>query len=475
MRAARAGLLVASALCVCSALFFARPPSTPGPAMRDFEAYYAAGALWLRGGDAYSAAIWGVERELDGVDAARYELLPFVSPPATLPFWSLFARLPFSAAEILWRALLVASALVLALAALRLAQVTLSLPAFIALATFSLGFGPLTSAMALGQIALPACAALVLTSALLQSGRREGAMVSFFAWAQPNIALALAAYGRFKTVTFHLAIAAAAFLAAGIAAAGIRSVQMYARVLSAHGHAERFSAIQLTPGAIAYGFGSNARTALAVELTVVALAFAAWIVLIQRLEDPVMRFCGTCALLPLAVPFFHEHDLIVTLAPALVLVLRANPQALPFAVLGTLFCATDWLGLAQRPDGAVQTLLLVAGAGLALAALRADRSLAILLVTVAAGAAIASAALFAHGHAVPIWPDAMLLLPDSVHGASAAAVWAAEQRSTGLFVPNAWASLLRCCSLLGCALLTVAVALGSKSSARSRTASPVPV
>jgi len=54
---------------------------------------------------------------------------------------------------------------------------------------------------------------------------------------------------------------------------------------------------------------------------------------------------------PFAAPFFHEHDLVVVFVPAIVLVLRASPAALPIAMTGALFAATDWLGLAQRPDG----------------------------------------------------------------------------------------------------------------------------
>src|ERR1700726_4519039 len=105
-----AGALIAIAL----AFTLFRPPPTPGPFARDFEAYYSAGATWNAGGDPWSRDVWQTERTIAGVDASRDELLPFAGPAASLPLWSLFARLPFDAARIVWSVLLLLAVLVLA-------------------------------------------------------------------------------------------------------------------------------------------------------------------------------------------------------------------------------------------------------------------------------------------------------------------------------------------------------------------------
>ena len=74
--AALAGALIAIALAYSAF----RPAPTQGPFARDFEAYYAAGAAWNAGGDAWSRAIWSAERGIAGVDASRDEMLPYVGP-----------------------------------------------------------------------------------------------------------------------------------------------------------------------------------------------------------------------------------------------------------------------------------------------------------------------------------------------------------------------------------------------------------
>ncbi len=159
----RTWLLIAASVAVLAALVFARPNQTPGPPMRDFEAYYAAGTLWNAGADPYSQSIWRAERGLAGVDPHRYEALPFVSPPAALPFFGLFARLPFTASNLLWRALLIAALAAIAFATLHLAKRAANSWNVLAIAVAALGFGPLTSALALGQIALPAFAFALLS------------------------------------------------------------------------------------------------------------------------------------------------------------------------------------------------------------------------------------------------------------------------------------------------------------------------
>src|SRR5262249_20399332 len=145
-----------------------RPPPTQGPFARDFEAYYAAGATWNRGGDPWSRDVWAIEQTIPGVDASRDELLPFAGPAASLPLWSLLARLPFDAARIVWELLLLAALVALAIVVTALAHAQLTLNrAFYALVGAAL-CGPAISAVALGQVALVSAAALALTLLALE-------------------------------------------------------------------------------------------------------------------------------------------------------------------------------------------------------------------------------------------------------------------------------------------------------------------
>ncbi len=419
--------------------------------MRDFEAYYAAGAAWRAGEDPYGAAIWRYEKVLAGVQPARYELLPFVGPPAILPLWSAVARLPFAAANLAWRALLVPCVAALVLVALGLCRIRIAPFSFAAVAVAALGFGPITSAVALGQIALPsfACAALALL----------WAPAGIFAWAQPNIALTLASQVPRRAGAIAFVAGIAAFASACLIVAGPQGCLRYLAVLRAHELAERFALIQITPAAVAYGFGASPAAAATVGIAVSACAIALWVLFMLKLRDSAARFCATCALVPAAMPFFHEHDLLIAFLPALYFTMRCSARVWPLAAGGALLCATDWLGLAQRPDGMPQTLLLVGAAGIALFALRNDLHARALAAPAAVLALVGIAGAFAYAHPAPVWPDAMRALPATVLHGNAAQVWSAEQIAAGLLARNPFCAILRCGSLGGCALLALAACL----------------
>jgi hypothetical protein len=155
-----------------------------------------------------------------------------------------------------------------------------------------------------------------------------------------------------------------------------------------------------------------------------------------------------------------------------ILILRASLAVLPIVMGGAMFCATNWLGLAQQPDATVQTALLVGAFAVALLAMRTEvtrRALGLvpvmLVLIVLAGSA-------ARAHLMPVWPDAMPL--GIAHLANIAAVWHAEQLATGLFARDAMWALQRCASLAGCALLVYAAIVNSRSPAHSRTSFQVP-
>lgn len=461
----RAWLLAIAAAAVLVALVFERPHPTPGPPMRDFEAYYAAGTQWNAGNDAYSQAIWRAEQPLGGVDAHRYEALPFAGPPVLAPLFGVIAHVPFTLANIVWRSVLLAAMALVALLTLRIAEQRLTLLSFFAIAVAALGFGPLTSALALGQIALPAFAFAALAISVPAAG--------FLAWMQPNVGITLLSQ-LFARRAWTYAAGAALFAAACAIAAGTRGLEHYVDVLHRHASAEQFSAIQITVPAVAYGFGASASLATSLGTAAALAAVCCWVLFMRRTTDAAARFCATCALLPFAMPFFHEHDLLVLFIPAVVYAMRAGARVFPLAAFGALLAAADWLGLAQRTDGTVQTLLLIGAFGLALVALRENASLKLLLVPFAALVLIGVAAIAAHAHPAPVWPDAMHALPPGIDRMDIATAWNAEQRAAGLFARDPVWAALRLLSLLGCALTACAVAVSSKSTADSRKPLPVP-
>ncbi len=459
MRAARFAL---AAIAVACALLFARPHSTPGPAMRDFEAYYAAGRTWSHGGNPYGVAIWKAERRIPGVDPHRYEVLPFVGPPATLPLWGLLARLPFASAIAVWGAVLGASLAVVILVTLRLLEMRVSPLAFGTLLLAALAFGPVTSGIALGQVVLPAFASALLALAWLERNALAAGIATVFAALQPNVALVLLA--RLRRLR-SWPVFAAAFLAfellAAAAGGGFRTLWAYQRLLGAQGAAEAGSTIQTTPYAIASGFGAGHEVATFVALAAGAAAIFAWAALVVRKERGAGAIAITCALLPFAVPFFHEQDLTVAYFAAIFAVARADARRWPIAAAGALLVTVDWLGLAQRPDGVLQTFLLAVGALLAYAALRRDVRSVALAAPLGVLVLLALAGTYAQAHPAPIWPDAMGALPPIPPGTPLASIWHAEQRATGLFAPNAFWALLRCGPLFGCGLLAYCCAAAS--------------
>jgi hypothetical protein len=450
-------LLVVALLAYLVAVLWLRPHPTPGPPLRDFEAYYAAGAIWNAGGDPYARDIWNAERSIPGVDSARNELLPFVNPPVLLPALSLYARLPFVDAATAW-SLTLAFALLGCLGALLAIVGRARDPsAWLALVLIALAFGPISSDLALGQFAIVGVAAVAIASLGFARAQRLGpALATFLAGLQPTFAPASMAWSRnWRNLVVQIA-AGAAFLAVWVWLAhssNVPGVRAYLDILREHGAAEGWSLIQFTPGAIAHGLGAS--DVLAADLqwsaSLIALAAAGTIAWYRR-DDPLAVLAAFCALTPFAFPFFHEHDFGLLLIPAFFALTRAATSMRLYALCALLLVGIDWLGIAQRPDGVTQTLLIalaLTAAALALRGVARARDVAPLAVALLAIAAIGT---IARGHALPIWPDAMgpfSIAPE----ASVAQVWHAEQLATGMFAPNALSAGLRILPLIGAGLL----------------------
>jgi hypothetical protein len=458
----RTALLVALAV-LAVAFFVVRPAPTAGPALRDFESYYAAGVAWGYQNDPYGRDVWRTERTLAGVVPARDELLPFVGPPFGLPLWHALGNLPWAQATLVWGIVLGGSLAAIAFGSLRLAGGRIDALDAVAVLVLAAGFGPLTSGVALGQVAVVSTAAIVLVPFCLRPKFLLAAgAATLVAALQPNLALVLAA--RLGGRRAALAFAGAAALAAGgsLLALGGHDGGRYLDVLRAHAAAERYLAIQTTPAAVARAFGASPRLAgaLGIGLALVAVA-GVTLQCASRRYRPDARLALACAALPLALPFAHEHDFTIAFLPALGAVRRARGLTWVVAAVALLGVAVDWLGLAQRPAGVPESVALTLAAAFALAVLARDRlrpyhfaPLAVALAAAAAGALVVRWPL-------PVWPDALgpdFHVPFSL---SAAEVWHVEQVRSGIarLVP-AWGAL-RLASLASCALvwLVASVAL----------------
>jgi hypothetical protein len=461
-----------------AAIVLFRPHPTPGPAMRDFEAYYAAGASWSSGNDAYGRDIWKFERAVPGVDAAAEAPLPYVNAPLLLPVFALFARLPYAAACFAWGIVLAAALAALVLASLGLAGRARDGLSIAAVLPLALAFGPISSDLALGQLALLAAAGLAVAAWAFQRGRSSlGGAGAFVAALTPAVALPLIAWCRNWRALHGIVAAAITFLLLWTVMAATSagpSLLRYLQLLREHTSAERFALIQYTPAAIAHGFGTSDDFALWFGFGLALTAVIAWAVVAwRRRNDALVSFAAACAMVPLIVPFFHEHDFAMVFPACAIVASRAGASQRAWAMLATLLIAVDWLGVAQRPDGLVQTILLGIAVLAALLAIYGGFDWRGWLLCAAAFALVVTAGLAAVADPAPVWPDAMRAFAISP-GASLAVVWRAEQAASGMFAPDRFWALLRCAPLLGCVLLVWLSARAPQSASDSKIPSSVP-
>ena len=468
-------LVLVAALCAAAAALASRPPPTHGPALRDFESYYAAGSTWRYGTDPYSRDVWRSERTIPGVDAGHDELLPFVGPPFALPLWDALARLPWSGAAVLWGAVMALGLATLAFASLRLAGGSVDALDGIAVLAFAAGFGPLTSGVALGQAAVVSCAAIALTPLLLRFPRPfPAAGAALVAALQPNLAIVLAARAGSRRTWIAFALAATFALGgSAIALANLGGLPHYLAVLRDHAGSERFIAIQVTLGAVARALGAPAP--LAGTLALAAAALTVVLVALQcasKRYAPDARLALACAALPLAWPFAHEHDLTIAFLPCLLATRRALGTTWVLAAFASLAVAVDWLGLAQRGNGSTETALLTLAAALALAVLaRGPLRPYHALPLLAAGAVVLVAAA-TRAHALPTWPDALPARFELTHQVPAPEVWRAEQLASGIGALDPVWGWLRLLSLAGCALVWAAAGVTLREPRATEPASP---
>jgi hypothetical protein len=410
--------------------------------------------------------VWDVERTIAGVDASRDELLPYVGPAAALPLFGALARLPHAVAVRIWIGLIAAAFGALILAALALAR-TRRITALLGAFALGIASAPAISDVALGQAALVSAAAIAC--ALLAYERRAvaaGTLGTLLAALQPNLALVLIARLRDRTAWLCAALGALAFAALTLGAGGgVRGFAAYLHRLAEHGRAERFVTIQHTPAAIAWALGASAELATvagaACALAAIAVTTVAAVRARLGARDATLL---AIAALPLAVPFFHEHDFVLELIPLCVLAVRARGTARALTAVAAVLICTDWLGLAQRPPAAAQILTLGLAVACALVVLgpgtRATRAD---LIPFAAALALSCIAIpLAHAHPAPTWPDALPTGYRAPANADASTVWADEQRAAGLDRRDPVWGTLRTLPLAGCIILGAAIILTAR-------------
>jgi hypothetical protein len=460
----RLAALVLGIATILSALLFIHPrPGADGPPYRDFESYYAGGATWRFGGDPYSREIWRTEKTIPKVVATRDELLPFVGPPLGLPLWALISKLPWYLATKVWGTTLDIALVILVAAALlaggvRPARTSEFALRALAVSLFALCFGPLMSGVALGQVAVFACAAVALAPLTLR-GRRTIAKTLLAAIAsalQPNVAIVLGA--RITSVRSAVAIVGAGVIAicgSALALGHYGGIGHYTHVLAEHSAAERAIAIQTTVDAVARGLGASAVASAAIALGVALLTIVGvGVQCFSRRYAPDDRLLLASAALPLVWPFAHEHDFSIIFVCAIALVLRSRGALWYVAVIGALFVSADWLGLAQRPSAIAFEALHTGAAAFALVALAPGARLSVrTFLPVAIGAFEFGVGTIAAAHPLHVWPD---YLPKNFHvpfAFDAAQTWGAEQFASGIANFTPLNALLRGFSLLGCAIV----------------------
>jgi hypothetical protein len=474
-----AGLLL---LVLYGCVYLVRQPMRPeGPPLTDFAAYVAAGRAWLHGIDPYGTGIWIAERTLPGFDPARFELLPYVGPPAGLPLWAALSALPYPFAALVWGAFVTASAFAFLVLAARLADRRLTPAVLGSLGLIGVAAAPIVTGIVAGQTALPAAAAV---GAAIWCARQRrwvafGAAAVAAACLKPNDALAIAACARAAAAVVALAAAAVTTIAVNVPFVhGFHGAFAYLHILASQTDAERDFIYQFTPASIAYAFGAPLHAAT-IAGSVLAVVLCIGIVAAMRATraDLVDGAAIGCAFIPFMLPYVHEHDFTIALLPALFVVLRGRGAAWIAGSVSLVVLASNPLALAHGWSGLAFTAVMGAVLALQLAALapracRRYRYAPLLAIPI-----LAAVTFGISPQRIDQWPDALPARYPVAGAASASAVWRAEIVASGLTERRPWTAVLRLVTLLGCAgigfaMLRVA-AVRAAERARELTAVPI--
>lgn len=326
------------------------PSLPPNGLLRDFSAFYCAGAAIDAGADPYRAEPLGAcERapKPPNIHVGPPGLAsPAPLPPFALAGFALLARLPYGLAAGLFT-LFSLGCFVVTIRALGRLGVG-PVPAVAALVLTD-GY----ASLALGQIVPFALAALVGAAALLETARAPFAgVLAACALVEPHLAvppLAVLAIARRETRA-GLAVALVVLALAGVAGVGPGGCWEYLHeVLPAHARSEIANERQFSLTAVLAEAGVPAGAALALGEGSYLLTFAAGTVAALRLAP---RFGRSLLILAPAAfsvvggPFVHIVQMAAATPLALVLVRRTTGRVRSVLDVATLALATPWVQFA---------------------------------------------------------------------------------------------------------------------------------
>jgi hypothetical protein len=316
--------------------------------MRDFNAFYCAGAALDAHADPYLAEPLGTcERAPHPWGLASQ--IPHLSMPAPLPPYALvpfalLAHLPYAAAALMWFALSLGCVIASAWALQR----ATGLPFAAMLAALALGDG--YAALSLGQVVPLAVAGLSFSAWAL--GRERFTLAAFCAAAamiEPHVGLpaVLALFAFLPRCRAALLGCAAAALALSFAAGGAALNLEYVRsVIPAHALSEIANEKQLSLTFVAHQLGAPDALALRLGsfayLLAIGVGLAAGKVLSERLASPGLLVALPVAFTLAGSPFIHIAQIAAAI-PAAALLYAALPERRATLGLALGLLAIPWL------------------------------------------------------------------------------------------------------------------------------------
>ncbi len=317
----------------------------------DFRAFYCAGATLLHGGNPYAAGpVYACERPPAPFGLYRAE--PGVAVPAPFPgyalaFFALFGALPFVIAAALWLIVLFATTAVTCVALARLCGREIGAAVavvIVGLAVFVLQYGALTS--------IELSALLCFAIALSAKQWNAATVAAAFAMIIPHVGIpAVAGVFLWQTqMRWRLALLAAGLVVLDVLAGGAHVALAYVTdVLPAHALSEigRVSQYSLTWMLHAGGV----RDAIAIragELCYVLMLAAgvyAGGALARRSKDMAYAVLVPPAFAVFGGSFIHYTEIIVAVAAAALLAVRATIQVRSIFAAAVVLLAMPWIAV----------------------------------------------------------------------------------------------------------------------------------
>jgi hypothetical protein len=330
-RSGRRVAIAAGVIFILITLFFGH--SGPNGLMRDFGAFYCAGAVLAAGGDPYRAEPLGACERRPKAAIFRPGLPGLVTPAPLPPYalapFVLLSRLPFAAASGVWWAV-VLGAVAVTVAAMR--RLTCLSPTLL-IAALALTDGYVS--FCLGQVAPVAVAAIALAAALVSGGReRAAAAVLSVAMIEPHVGLpaCLALFAWRPRTRPVFAVAGLCAVALSLLLAGSPTTIEYVReVLPAHALSEVANPKQFSLTYLLFRLGAAPGAALrAGEIWYVAMVAVG--VVAGGLAAKRGRGAAAIVVIPPALalvggPFVHIAQIAAGLPAALMLFAQARGTA----------------------------------------------------------------------------------------------------------------------------------------------------